>query len=485
MEKLNAELKDEVASASKDVAYASYDGLLQQQDPTILTRGGGKGLKLYDEVERDPQIHALLQKRTLALVSKSWRIEPASDSAIDVKAAELVQKQLKQMNFVKLCMKLLDANLKGFSVAEIMWEHIGGEIVAKQVRSRNQNRFAFATDSSLRLLTTKNPSKGEEVPLNKFIVHTFGEKDENPYGIGLGSKLYWIALFKRQSIKFWLIYSEKFGNPTAVGKYKNGTDAAERKNLMDALRALSNDTAVTVPESMTVELLEAKRSGSFETYEKMCTYMDKQMSIAVLGETMTTDVGSAGSKAAGQVHNEIRLEIVKADAIMLDETLKRDLIRPIVEFNLPLAQLPEIIHDLDEEEDLNTRAERDEKICKMGYKPTQKYMDETYGIGFEPVVNVTPTIAEAVKQNDADFAEAEDDKHLSDQIHSLTADSTDELINKIKLHMNNVNSLEELRDALPGIYQEMDVNDLANLLSEALIVSELTGQSDAMDEGNK
>lgn len=487
-ENLPKELKNEVASIQRDDLYSVYTGTMPVKDEMMLKRGLTQGLKIYDDVERDSQAYALLQKRRLAVLSKEWRIEPASEDPLDVKAADIVRQQIKGLKFNKLCDGLLDANLKGFAVGEIMWEVIGSEIVAKNVIMRDQARFVFGIENELRLLTRNNPSKGEELPENKFITHTFGSKHDNPYGIGLGNKLYWLVFFKRKGTSFWLVYSEKFGNPTTVGKYGKGTNDEEKRTLMNAMRSMSNDSAVTIPENMAIELLEAKRSGSFETYERLCAYMDKQMSIAVLGETMTTDVGNAGSRAAGQVHNDIRLEIIKADTTILAETLEDQLFRPIVEYNVPNANVPQIIFEVDEEEDLNARAEIDKKLFEMGYEPTEEYIREHYGDGYQKkALQYIPAAWRESLQKEESFSEAElsADELLASQVDDILAPSLDGLLEQFKQRLNSVESLKEFKESLPNIYQEMDVKEIAELLADGLIVSELTGMGDAMDEGNK
>jgi phage gp29-like protein len=49
-----------------------------------------------------------------------------------------------------------------------------------------------------------------------------------------------------------------------------------------------------MPDSVQVELLEAQRSGSIDTYDKLVRYMDEQMSLAVLGEQLTTTPKATG-----------------------------------------------------------------------------------------------------------------------------------------------------------------------------------------------
>lgn len=377
-------ITQEIASIKRDVNRVFYGGVLQtNDDDTLKSRGGAKGLKIYDELKRDAHAGAVLAKRKLAVTSRPWKVEPASESATDKKAAELVERALKHLRFNHLCKRLLEATLKGYAVAEVLWEVREGLVLPARVMARDARRFVFGTDDELRLLTRENMVIGEPMPDRKFIVHRRGADDDSPYGTGLGGMLFWPVFFKRNGITFWLTFADKFGSPTAVGKYPNGADKASQAKLLQALSAIAQDAGVIVPEGMVIDLLEASRTGSVDTYEKLVRYMDEQISKAVLGETMSTTAASTGlgSNQAG-VQNDVRLEVAKDDGDELDETLSDSLVRWIVEYNLPGAGLPRLEHCFDEPEDLAKRAQRDKTITEMGWEPTEAYMLDTYGDGW-------------------------------------------------------------------------------------------------------
>jgi hypothetical protein len=381
---LPSKLKQEIASVERDINYVVYGGTLENPDETLLKRGGGKGLKLYDEIEEDSHAYAVLQKRKLAVIARPWEVKAASDRRLDKKAADLVRAQV-ETKLDHLTMELLDGTLKGFSVSELMWQDSGSEIFVDEFKARDQRRFTFTPKNELRLLTRQNMVSGEAVPERKFIRHSFGAKDGNPFGRGLGSKLYFPVWFKRQGISFWLVFCEKFGMPTAVGKYGQNATEADQKKLLNALRALAQDAGVIVPENMAIEFLEATRSSTSDLYERLIRYMDEQVSEAVLGETLTTNIGSVGSKAAADTHDGVRLEVSKADSDLLSQTLNNTLCKWIVELNMPGANPPTIWRVFEEEEDLNSRSQRDKTLFDIGFKLKLEAVKEIYGDYYEVV----------------------------------------------------------------------------------------------------
>lgn len=473
---LSKDIRQEIATVARDITFPAFGGRLQPRDDTLLTRGGGKGLKLYDEIERDCHAYAMLTKRKMAVISRPWQVDPATPSAADKRAADIVRAQLAAMDFDHACLNLLDALLKGFAVGEVMWEVMGAEIVAKEILPKDQRRFSFDQEYQLRLLTLQDMFLGEPVPDRKFIVHSFGAKDGNPYGIGLGTRLFWPVFFKRQDITFWLTFADKFGSPTALGKYPGGSDAGDQRKLLDALSAISQDAGIIVPEGMVIELLEAARSGNADTYEKMARYMDEQISYAVLGEAATGRASGGALAAAVNQREEVRLELVQADSDLLSSTINDTLSHWITAFNVPGANPPTVWRKVAAPEDLTKRAERDEKLVGMGFRPSLQYIQETYGGEWteSAPLRTTPQAGDPAAfaaANDSDIADA-----YAEQLAARAVAAMDTLIDPVKQLVMRANSLTELQDGLLALYSEMDAGELAGVMTKALIAAELAGR---------
>jgi phage gp29-like protein len=478
-------LTREVATVQRDFHVLYYAGMMRPNDDTLLTRGGGAGLKIYDDLERDCHAYAVLQKRKMAVISRDWVVEPASSSRLDKKAADLVKTALTDMGFDYLCLELLDAVLKGFAVGEIMWQRDGALIIPTEMRPRDQRRFSFTTEWELRLLTWENLIQGVALPDRKFIVHRFGAKDGNPFGLGLGNKLFWPVFFKRQDITFWLTFADKFGSPTAVGEYPPGSPVEEQNKLLDALGALSQEAGVIIPQGMVIKLLEAARSGSVDTYEKLARYMDEQISEAVLGETLSTNITGGGSRAAAQTHNEVRQELTKADEGLLADTLNKTLVRWTTELNYPGATAPKVRRVMDEPEDLDKRAERDGKLYLLGFEPTEEYVRETYGAGYAkrqaPATPPAPTGEEPPAQEFEEGEEPDTPDRYADQAGAKAPAAMDPLVDPIRHLVQHAGSLEEIRDGLLDLYPQLDGAQLVGLVQRALAAGTLAGRQEVAD----
>ncbi|MFA5826162.1 MAG: DUF935 family protein [Gallionellaceae bacterium] len=470
-------LTDEIASIKRDPLQPLFSGLIQPNDDTLATRGQGKGVKLYEEIERDPHVFACLHKRKMAVISRPWEVKPASDSALDMRAAQVVREKLEIINFDVACYALLDAINKGYSVGEIMWAAMNG-IAVNEIRPRDQRRFKFGEEYELRLLTPQNMMTGEEMPDKKFIVHSVGAKDGNPYGLGLGSKLFWPVWFKRQGITFWLTRLDKFGSPTAVGKYPSGTLKPDQETLLNALAAISQDAGIAIPDGMVIELLEAAGSGE-AGYERMIRYMDEQISYCILGDS-SGDKGSGGALASAAItRNEVRLELVQFDSDMLSATLNTTVVKWITDYNVPGAKPPTVWRKIVEPEDIKIRAERDQILFNMGMKPSANYIAENYP-GWE--------VAKLPNKNgaSAEFAEAAkpifSGDALAAQLAIEAAPHWNSVLERIRVIGNNAKSLTSLKDDLIANFGDLSSDDLVKVMAAGFAVADLQGIADVKYE---
>lgn len=384
-----------IANATNDITIPYYSGVLQHADDTLIQQGGAKGLAIYDEIERDTHAYAMLQKRKKGLTAREWQVEPGGDRPADKAAADLVKEILTGLPFDRICEDLLDATLKGYAVSEVAWMRDGSRIVPRRILSHNQRRFAFDLDWKPRLLTWTEMMNGIALPERKFIVHRFGVKGNNPYGLGLGSRLFWPVLFKREGIAFWVHFLEKFAGPTVVGKTPYGMLTEEQSKLLNTLVNARTASAITVPIGTDVEFLEASRSGSV-SYEQFLAYWDRQISICTTGETLTTQVSeSGGSRALGEVHQEMLDLLIDSDGDLLADTLREQLLQWIVDYNMPGAAVPSVwrVRPKNEKAEAETRekkassAEATDKAIRTIVSAAAKFEDDEiareYIVSFE------------------------------------------------------------------------------------------------------
>jgi phage gp29-like protein len=451
--------------------YVSPFELLQPQDSVLRLRGQGN-YEIYREVLRDDQVKAVFEQRRLAITSREWEVIPGGDKRMDKKAAESLEEQLNNIKWDSVTDKMLYGVFYGYAVAELLYARDGAEVVLDQARVRDRRRFGFDGEGGLRLLTMSSPNPGEPVPPRKFWSFATGaDHDDEPYGLGLAHWLYWPVFFKRGGIKFWLIFLEKFGQPTSKGTYPGNATPEEKSRLLSALEAISTDAGVIVPEGMAIDLIEAARSGTAD-YTALFDRMNAMIAKVVLGQTLTSE--AVGGQYKAEVQMDVRQDLVKADADLICESFNRTVARWLTDWNYPGAAYPKVFRRIDDEPDLKPQAERDEIIARMGYKPSLKYITDTYGGEWTESQRPAPAPFGPA------FAEPAIPDNQVDRLDQEAGPVLDKMIEQIRGVVEQATSLEDLRDRLLKVFPDLDAAEFGRTLQRALTAAELAGRFDIM-----
>lgn len=359
------------------VVGQTFVELLQPTDPILLTRGG-RNYALYRETLRDDQCAATFSDRRLAVTSNEWQVDAASDDPLDVAAADFVRGELQRVGFDRATDGMLYARWYGHAVAECIWSEDGSQIRLDAIKVRDRGRFAYGNDGSVWLLTDRG--QWERMPDRKFWTVCVGaDNDDEPFGLGLAHYCYWPVFFKRNDLKFWLVFAEKFGAPTAVGKVPAGKwkDEELKDAVLEALLQFASEAAIVVPEEATVELLEAARSGA-GTYDELYDRMDAALAKLIIGQTASSQ-GTPGRLGNEELQAQVRQDIVKADADMVCDSFNRQVATWLTEWNYPGARPPRVWRKVEPEEDLKAVAETDQAIKSLGFQLDEAYVKDRYG----------------------------------------------------------------------------------------------------------
>ncbi len=357
-------------------AFGPHMGLLPPQDSVLQGRGGDYAT--YEDILRDDQVAATFQQRRLAATSSEWGVRPGAGDRHSLAAAELLRQTLEGIGWDNITDKMLYGLFYGYAVAECLWERDGRRVGLAAIKVRKQRRFAFGEDGKPKLLTLED-GRGKSLPARKFWhFRTGADNDDEPYGLGLAHWLYWPVYFKRNGIKLWLIFMDKFGMPTAKGTYPPNASEVEKRRLLSALGAIQTDSAIIVPDGMEVELIEAARNGH-TSHEQFLDRMNAAIAKVVLSQTLTTE--AAGGQYKSDIQMAVRNEVVRADVDLINDSFNQSVARWLTAWNFPGATPPKVWRrPID---GLRPRAERDKILFDMGYRPTPEYIRKTYGEGWE------------------------------------------------------------------------------------------------------
>ncbi len=260
-------------------------------------------------------------------------VEPADDSAAAEADAALVRAWVRSPDLENGLFNVLDAVGKGLSVTEVVWETSERSWRPRALHWVDPRwiRFDWRTLRRPRLWDTAS-TQGLPLAGPRWMLHQVQAKSGVPARTGTARIAAWYWLFCNFGVKGWVAFAESYGQPIRLGKYPTSATTEERRQLLQALSTIGQQTVVAIPDSMAYELVtDAARGASADVHHRLTRYMEQSVSKLVLGQTMTTDDGASLSQA--KVHNEVRADVERADAEALAATLTRSIAEPLVAFN--------------------------------------------------------------------------------------------------------------------------------------------------------
>jgi SPP1 gp7 family putative phage head morphogenesis protein len=332
----------ELASNRVVKALAAYDpGRLDYHDRDPLVRQ--RGMKVIEQMLEDPQIQACMLVLRWSVISRGYSVQPA-DTPAGQEHADFIKHAFEAITgtLEDALGQLTSCTAVGYSLAEKVYRPLSagkyaGKWGLRAIKSKKPGAFDFDLDEFDNVLGIRalGITTGETLlPLDKFVRWTWRPEYGNPYGTSQLRAAY--AAWKRKQLceKFEMVALDRFGMPTVVGKYPNGTSQADQDLLFDVVKSLQSDNAGIIPDDLVVELLEAKRQGT-ANFQGAIAHYNTEIALAILGQSLATNQNEkTGSLAQAQVHENtlnLILSIVKRG--LEEDVLGEQIVRPLIDFN--------------------------------------------------------------------------------------------------------------------------------------------------------
>lgn len=467
-------LADEIATRKRSLNFYSLGYMLPDPDPIL--RKQGKDMRIYRELLCDAHVFACVQSRKSGVLSLEWEINRGLDKDKNV---ENLEHLFKKLDINKLINDILDCAFFGFQPIEVLWKKIDNLILPADVKAKPPEWFCFDEENNLKFRTKEN-YWGEDLPDKKFLCPQSNASYDNPYGERVLSRVFWPVTFKKGGMKFWVIFTEKYGMPHLVGKHPRGASKEETDTLADLLENMLQDAIAVIPDDSSVEIQEAEKSSSADIFEKLIDKMNAEVSKAILGQTLTTEIGSTGSYAASQTHMGVRADIVDADKKLVEKTINQ-LIKWIYELNFANQDIPQFEMYEIEDVDLNL-AQRDKVLTESGVKFSKEYFIKNYGFDEEDL-----EIAEVKKPTEFKQFKEENTSHGQDEVDGLfdliSADElqlmSNDMLKPLLKQLSKCKTEEEFRKVLDE--KNLKTDNFEEVLSKALFLCEAQGRADGLE----
>ncbi len=489
-----------LASRHREFAGHPSRGLTPQRLASILEAAEQGDIvqqhELFlDMIEKDAHIYAEMAKRHRALLTVPWSVAAPRNATGPEKAlAAEVEEWIRDIpQFEDVLLDLMDGVGHGFSNLEIEWGRQGKVWLPASITHRTQSWFQLDRETRMELRLRDDTPDGAPLQPFGWISHIHRAKSGYIARAGLCRILSWPYLFKNYSIRDLAEFLEIYGLPLRVGKYPSGATDTEKSTLLAAVVGIGHNAAGIMPDSMMVEIMEAAK-GSEGPFLAMNQWAESSVSKAILGGTLTSQAdGKSSTNALGNVHNEVRHDILEADARQVAATLSSTLIHYLVALNKGnvAVRLPHFEIDTSEPEDLVLFSEALPALADAGVQIPVAWVSERLKIPVpkegEAVMGrvVATAINRATLKAGTDTGAVPIDP-LTGRMATEGEDAWKGILDQLRALIDDTiaqgGDLSALRDRLLDAYGDLDTSTLQRVMQSGFAAAALSGRFDVARE---
>lgn len=370
--------KPKAAGMMTEVAVENLTSMMgRKADVDEVLRQAGLSRQRLSVLMTDDEISQAMETRLDAVVNAPWRlIEDHGEQT------QFLIEQIKYWHN-EIVSGAWEACPYGYSVMEAVYAQLDdGKIIIKELQVKPLEWFEPKNDGRLIYRNNLNLNvNGVDVyrayPY-KFFLTRRKPTYKQPYGDPLLSKLYWSWFFRTNTTKFWVKFLERFGSPLLVGKVGGQSRVQEDIDAMtSALLNAHAQAVVSIGAEDSIETVGTSASGSGSSaFEAFDTVLTRRIQKVVLGQTLTSGTDGTGSRALGQVHENVRQDKRNSDLRMITPTFQG-----IVDAICLLNGFEKHTIVLGGEQDLKMEVvDRDLKLKDLGVQFTETYIQEVHGL---------------------------------------------------------------------------------------------------------
>lgn len=363
-------------------------------DPDELLQKAGIKRHQLKQLELDDEIAQCIDTRREAVVATPWRLEP-NQSRVGKLITSLIEPHIEDLK-----RGVIEARFYGYSVMEIIYKQDVKAIGIDRLSLKPLEWFAPQQNNTLRYFPDDGSGGVEGIECNpiKFLLTRCNASYRNPYGEAILSRLWFPVTWRRESWSMWLSFLETFGEPIILGMVR------DYKAFVEAMVAQGVRSTVaweSVSGDDKAQAISASTPGEFERLENAIL---RRIQKLILGQTLTSDVGSNGSYAVAAIHNEVRNDKRRADMRMV-QTTGQQLVNNLCLIN-GISDVPKFV--MSDDSGLETaRAQRDSILAPLlkisGLQLKKEYYLRNYDYTEKDIEEgIAPTVRESINEPAAD-----------------------------------------------------------------------------------
>jgi phage gp29-like protein len=266
---------------------------------------------LYEDMMLDAQLSDAVRKRTIAITNSPLSFRKKGKEVPEVDAL------INTTYFQTLLQEILLAEMYGHSLVELYWPAKGSTAAGQSIlvnRKHVRPRHGIVTHYQHGLEGTLYREK----PYSDFTIEIGSDES-----LGTLLKASQYVIYKRGGFGDWAEYAEVFGMPFRWAEYDSEPN---RIVLEEALAKAGSAGYVVAPTGAKLQYLTNSNTASNDVFKTLREACNEEISVCILGNTMTTTDSKRSGYAQGKVHADTQDDLHQADRKAVLRVLQEKLI---------------------------------------------------------------------------------------------------------------------------------------------------------------
>ena len=512
------ELKPDKTSLGAELSIGTLNvfqgltDLMPNPDPLLKKMGFGKDVEAYQEILTDPQLYGAIENNRKPGVTSLLTYLENPDG--DKKETEFIEQFIRGLKYKgkydNIVNQSLDTPQFGRMVFGVVWNVIDGKWLPVEVTAMPHHLCKFNLQGKL-LVSEDGITYTEPLHPARYIVLRHKSSITNPYGEALLSKCYWNIRFKKDGLKLWAIFMERYGmpwvqasyNPAAIAKSFSTDMTTAATLLLKKLTGMARNGIIVFPDGTKVDITKTGDVSSVEIYERLIRICDEQNTKLQLGHSGATESTSGDKLSNDTTATDVRTHIIESDK-KYPISLINQLIYWIHQFNFSGDQIPRFNLYREEDVDLGL-AERDAALVPVlqlsGLKLSKDYLINNYGF-VETDIEEIEASSDSKKTKDTATANArfknflnkylaeakddmpEDQKLVDEGIDKLLSEDTSfsQIVGYVMNYLSEQDNFEDAEKKLADLFKKIPDDALQSKLEQMLFIADVVGHYSVQSE---
>lgn len=320
--------------------------------------------QLYKDAMLDNHLAGAIENRILRVVNKQFIIKNP-DGKPDFERTQLIRTRW----FRTLIRRALESKFYGYSLIFIQEASQGN--ITKIIDVPREN---VIPEKGIILKNGLDPS-GESIKIADYPYHFVYIQLAD--AIGKLEQVAPLTIFKRHSWAAWDEFEQIFGVPLRIARTMIDTPK-HKADLQLWLETMGLAGYIILDKRVDIDIKENNRSDAFNVFAQKISLINKEISKAILGQTMTMDDG--GSYSQAEIHLQTLDDITNADITDVEDWFNNYFITILRGwgYDLPEGYWLDIVANASVNPAEKIKV--DEALMRNGWNLDKDYIEQTYEV---------------------------------------------------------------------------------------------------------